>query len=276
MVVLPFPAAAAESMKRIFLTGASSGIGLAIAKGCSAAGHEVWGTARQIERVPALPGIHAVALDLTDPDSLGKVFTSALRVAGYFDVVINNAGSGYFGPAEALLPNDLARHFQILVFGQIELMHLARESMRQRERGLVINVTSLAARLPVPFMAAYNAAKAALASYTMSLQLELASTNVRLVDLQPADINTSFNDAATKAETNDARVSKTWRTADRNMKTAPPPELVARHVLRLIEQTNPPPRITVGNSFQAMIAPLIFRFLPQRLKIWGLRNYYGI
>jgi hypothetical protein len=60
------------------------------------------------------------------------------------------------------------------------------------------------------------------------------------------------------------------------MKAAPPPELVARQVMRLIDQTNPPPRVTVGDSFQAVVAPFIFRFLPQRMRLWGLRRYYGI
>jgi short-subunit dehydrogenase len=175
-------------MKRIFLTGASSGIGLAIATALSANGHEVWGTARKIERIPKLPGMRRVALDLSDRASLGEIFRAALHEAEQFDVVINNAGSGYFGPAEGLSREELARHFQVLVLGQIELMHLALESMREQERGLVINVTSLASRLPVPFMAAYNAAKAALAVYTMSMQLELPNEKVRLIDLQPADI----------------------------------------------------------------------------------------
>jgi short-subunit dehydrogenase len=155
-------------------------------------------------------------------------------------------------------------------------MHLALESMREQEHGLVINISSLASRLPVPFMATYNAAKAALASYTMSIQLELGNGNVSLLDLQPADIRTNFNQAVATAKTKDRRLSKAWQTADHNMQTAPPPELVAGHVLRLIEQKNPPPRITVGNFFQALIAPLIFRFLPQPVRIWGLRNYYGI
>ena len=263
-------------MKRIFLTGASSGIGLAIAKACTAKGYEVWGTARNLERLPALPRFHPVALDLADRDSLGGVFRGALRGAEQFDVMINNAGSGYFGPAESLSTEELARHFQVLVFGQIELMHLAIESMRQQDQGLVLNVTSLASRLPVPFMAAYNAAKAALASYTMSMQLELQNDNIRLVDLQPGDINTDFNSAVAKTETNDPRVNKTWQMVDRNMKAAPPPELVARQVMRLIDQTNPPPRVIVGDSFQAVLAPFIFRFLPQRVRLWGLRRYYGI
>ncbi len=263
-------------MKRIFLTGASSGIGLAIARGLIDQGDEVWGTSRRTERIPALLGLHAVALDLSDRESLGEIFRAAWREAGHFDVVINNAGSGYFGPAEALAQEDLARHFQVLVFGQIELMHLALEAMKKEKRGLVINVTSLASRLPVPFMATYNAAKAALATYTMSMQLELAQGDVRLVDLQPADINTGFNDAIVRAKQNEVRVEQTWAAVDRNMKGAPPPELVARAVLKLIEQSNPPPRITVGDFFQAGVAPLIFRFLPQRVKLWGLKKYYGI
>ncbi len=264
-------------MKKIFLTGASSGIGRAIAETLSAAGHEIWGTARKAERVPVLPGMHRIALDLAERDSLGEIFRAALHEAGQFDVVINNAGSGFFGPAEALSPNELRRFFEVLLFGQIELTRLALEAMRAEERGgLIINVSSLASRLPVPFMAAYNAAKAALASYTMSLQLELPNDKVRLVDLQPADINTHFNEAAVKAASDNKRVRKTWESVDRNMKSAPPPALVARAVLSLIDGQSPPPRITVGGFFQAQVAPFIFRFLPQRLRLWGLRQYYGI
>jgi short-subunit dehydrogenase len=261
----------------MFLTGASSGIGLATASLLAQSGHQMWGTSRDIARLPKIAGLHPVALDLSDAASIREIFQNALTEAGgYFDVVINNAGSGYFGPAELLSSEELKRHFQVLVFGQIELMHLALQSMRDRDRGLVINVTSLASRLPVPFMAAYNAAKAALVSYTMSVQLELPNKNVRLVDLQPADINTSFNDVVARAKTDDTRVDRAWQATDRNMKAAPGPDLVAKHILKLIEQSDPPPRLAVGASFQAAIAPLIFRFLPQRVKLWGLRNYYGI
>jgi len=71
-------------------------------------------------------------------------------------------------------------------------------------------------------------------------------------------------------------VAKTWKAVDRNMKAAPKPELVGKKVLKLIDATNPPPRITVGDTFQSKIAPPIFGFLPQRLRIWGLKKYYGI
>jgi short-subunit dehydrogenase len=267
-------------MKRVFLTGASSGIGLAIAQALLARGDEVWGTSRNLERLPKVPQFHPVRLDLSDPRSVEEAFNAALADAGYFDVLINNAGSGHFGPAENLSEKEIANQFQILVFAQIRLMQLALRNMQIRGEGLIINVTSLAGRLPVPFMAAYNAAKAAMASFTMSIQLELPDSNVRTVDLQPGDISTEFNESVSKSmETDpryDAKVGKTWEAAERNMRNAPKPDLVARHVLKLIEDTHPPPRITVGDAFQTKIAPLIFRFLPQRLRLWGLRRYYGI
>jgi short-subunit dehydrogenase len=267
-------------VKNIFLTGASSGIGLAIAKLLVAQGHEVWGTSRNLERIPKLPRLRPVRLDLDDPRSVEEAFNAVLAEAGHIDVLINNAGSGHFGPAENLSDKEIASQFQILVFGQVELMRLALRMMEARGEGLIINVTSLAGRLPVPFMAAYNAAKAALASFTMSIQLELGDSRVQIVDLQPADISTEFNEGVKKSRQRNARygakAAKTWEAVERNMKKAPKPDLVARHVLKLIKDAHPPPRVTVGGLFQANMAPLIFRFLPQRMRIWGLKRYYGI
>jgi len=267
-------------VKKIFLTGASSGIGLATAQALIGVGHEVWGTARDAGRLPAMPGLHPVALDLEDLISVRQNFENALTEAGAFDVVINNAGSGQFGAAESLTTEIWQKQIQVLLVAQIELCCLALAAMQKDGSGLIINVTSLASRLPVPFMSAYSAAKAAFASFTMTLQLELPRGNVRVVDLQPGDICTSFNESLAKTENVEPRrasaIAQAWKVADRNLKAAPKPQLVARTILRLIDQPDPPPRVTVGSVFQARIAPLIFRFLPQRLRIWGLRNHYGI
>jgi short-subunit dehydrogenase len=267
-------------MKRIFITGASSGIGLAIGKLLVAQGHEVWGTSRNLERIPKMPRWHAVRLDLTDRLSIEEAFDAALTDAGHFDVLINHAGAGHFGPAEFLPAETIANQFQVLVFGQIQLMQLALNRMQTRGEGLIINVTSLASRLPVPFMAAYNAAKAALASFTMSIQLELGNSRVQIIDLQPADIRTAFNQNVLTSVAVDqryeARLEKAWQAVEHYMKNAPKPELVAQNVLRLIDSANPPPRITVGDFFQTKNAPFIFRFLPQRVRLWGLKMYYGM
>src|SRR5947208_2046953 len=274
------PNSSSKIVKKIFLTGASSGIGKAIAKAATETGHEVWGTSRDISRIPSLRRLHCVQLDLSNPDSIDGAFNTALAEAGNFDVLINNAGSGHFGPAENLSEKEVASQFQILVFGHVQLMRLALRVMQARGEGSIINITSLASRLPVPFMAAYNAAKAAMASFTMSIQLELPDSRVRIVDLQPGDICTDFNEAVIKSEVRNqgyaGTTAKAWDKVERNMKDAPKPDLVARRVCELIDQANPPPRVTVGDAFQTKIAPFIFGLLPQRVRIWGLKRYYRI
>src|SRR5437763_11902459 len=128
-------------MKRIFITGATAGIGLATAKLLAKRGDEVWGTSRDPARVPSLPRLHPVRLDLADNVSLGESFRNALDEAGHFDVVINNAGSGHFGPAEHLSPETVEAQFQTVLFSHIELCRLALASMRVHGRGRIINVT---------------------------------------------------------------------------------------------------------------------------------------
>ncbi len=267
-------------MKKIFLTGASSGIGLATARLLVEQGHEVWGTSREVARLAQVSGLHPVRLDLTKSDAIEEAWQQALAEAGAFDVVINNAGAGHFHPAE-LLPDEVLRgQFELLFFGSVHLSQLALRSMQGQGRGLLINVTSLASRLPVPFTAAYNAAKAAIASFTMTLQLELGDSAVRIVDLQAADISTDFNESVSKSLTSDprfrARMECAWEVVDHNMKNAPKPELVARRIARLVTEKNPPPRVTVGDFFQSRIAPAIFSLLPPRVRVWGLRLYYKI
>jgi NAD(P)-dependent dehydrogenase (short-subunit alcohol dehydrogenase family) len=265
-------------MKRIFLTGASSGIGLATAQALLAHGDEVWGTSRNPGQLLKHERFHPVGLDLHDIRNVEETFAGALSEADHFDVVINNAGSGHFGPAELLSLDEIANQFQVVFFSHVRLMQLAVEAMRRRGSGLIINVTSLAALLPVPFMGAYNAAKSAMASFTMSLQVELGDDNVRIVDLQPADIRTNFNDAVNKNTDAgyESRIARTWIAVDKNMKSAPGPEVVARAIVGLIDQKNPPMQVIVGDTFQAKIAPFIFRFLPHRTRIWGLKKYYRL
>lgn len=267
-------------MKKIFITGASSGIGRATAELLAARGDEVWGTSRDPSRIAARARLHGVALDLANPSSVRAGFATALAEAGGFDVVINNAGAGHFGPGEQMSDAAVRRQFETLVFAHLEIARLSLAAMRERGSGRVINVTSLASRLPVPFMAAYNAAKAAMATFTMSLQLEMEHPDIRVLDVQPGDIRTAFNDAIDDATCTVAhyggRVQKAWRIVDRNMKNAPGPDLVARHIAKLIDDPNPPPRVTVGDGFQSVVAPLIWRLLPQRMRVWSLRRYYGI
>ncbi len=277
---------------RIFLTGASAGIGLATAQALTAAGVEVWGTSRQPDRLPTgLPNFHPVALDLNDPRSLADGFARAQQEAsGRFDVLVNNAGGGWFGPGALLPPEELQAQFETLALGPIRLIQLALPAMRTQPGGLVINVTSLAARLPLPFGAAYSAAKAALSVFTAALQMEETAPpragehRVRFVDLQPGDINTGFNRAMAfwsgKDRTDDplaAAVRRSLTASDASMASAPPPERVAEAVCALVTgRQRAAPMVTVGNLWQGLGGSLAYRFLPRRLLLWTIRKNCGL
>ena len=272
---------AASASKAVFLTGASSGIGLETATLLTARGYEVWGTSRDPARLPKLPRFHPVTMDLTRPDSIRENFAAALREAGAFDVLINNAGNGAFGPLEAMPAEIVLDQFQVLVHAPVELIRLALPSMRARGRGMIINVTSLAAQFPIPFMAPYSAAKSALSLLTEALRMELANTPIHVVEIRPGDIDTPFHKQTRKLGTtadvqNDRRTKSVWETQSRNMAAAPPAHRVAQAVLRVINSPRPPPVLVVGGVFQAWVAPLAARLSPLRLQECVLRRYYRL
>jgi len=211
-----------ERPPTVLLTGASSGIGLEIVRLLAARGCEVWGTSRDAAKLPQLPHFHPLRMDLADDASIRESFAQAQRAAGGFDVLINNAGSAVFGPT-ALMPVEMMREqFQLLLHGPMELVRLSLPAMRQRGCGLIVNITSLAGTFPIPYMAAYSAAKGALSACSQCLRLELAGTPVRVVDVQPADINTAFHTATRRvaADTDRTRQEAVWEIQRRNMAAA--------------------------------------------------------
>jgi NAD(P)-dependent dehydrogenase (short-subunit alcohol dehydrogenase family) len=272
---------AGNDSKNVFLTGASSGIGLETTRLLTAHGCEVWGTSRDISRLPQLPRFHAVPMDLARLDSLRESFGAALRQAGAFDVLINNAGAGAFGPLEAMPAEMVREQFQLLVDAPLELIRLALPHMRARGHGTIINVTSLAAQFPIPFMAPYSAAKAAFSVLTETLRVELKDTPIRVVEIRPGDIRTPFHEQTKRLETapgteTESRSKVVWETQVRNMAAAPPPVLVAQAMLRAIKSRNPPPVLVVGGFFQARLAPLAARLVPLRVQEYALRRYYRL
>lgn len=276
----PAKAGGDKAPRTVLLTGASMGIGLEIAQRLAAHGFEVWGTSRDPQRLPKLSHFHPVQMDLAQIESIHDGLAQASKEAGAFDVLINNAGAGCFGPLDAM-PGGMAREqFQLLVFGPLELIRLVLPQMRLRQRGLIINVTSLAGQFPIPYMGLYSAAKAALGSLTVCLRAELANTPVHAVEIRPGDINTRFYDTTQRvaqvAAEDQARMSVVWETQLRNMKAAPSPQIVARAVLRVMNDPNPPPVVTVGGFFQARVAPLASRLSPPRVLEWSLRRFHHL
>jgi short-subunit dehydrogenase len=267
--------------KRIFITGASSGIGLLAARALCSQGHLVWGTSRTLEKLPAFERFHPVVLDLNDDASIEAGFGAALHAAGRFDVLVNNAGAGTFGPLEAFSSDDLRREFQTLLIGPLHLIRLVLPSMRARNAGLIVDVSSLAGELPVPFLSAYSASKSALSALSECLNLELSHTAVRVVDLRPGDIATAFHGSTRRlqsglSEDYAPNLEIAWRTIDRNMARAPSPAIVADVIVSIVNGEIRRPSVAVGDFFQARVAPYLARRSARAWVQWGLRAYYGL
>jgi len=266
---------------RILLTGASSGIGLLTARALCARGHEVWGTSRELSRLPTIEHFHPIALDLNDTASIESAFGQAQAAAGHLDVLINNAGAGVFGPLEAFGERELQAQLQMLLLGPLQLIRLVLPQMRLRNAGLIINVSSLAGELPLPFMAPYSLSKSALSAMSEALTLELSNTAIRVVDVRPGDFATQFHVVTRRLdsaliERYAPNIERAWRSIDQNMARAMDPQKVADTLERIVSGRIRRPVVAVGDFFQARIAPYLSRRAARAWVHWGLRLYYGL
>ena len=267
--------------RQIFITGASAGIGLLTARALCERGHEVWGTSRTINSLPVFERFHPVTLDLNDKASIEAGFSKALAEAGHFDVLINNAGAGVFGPLDAFSDQEFMAQFETLLLGPLRLIRMALPDMRARREGLLINVSSLAGQFPLPFLAPYSLSKAALSAMSEGLTLELAHTGIRVVDVRPGDFATQFHVSTRRIGTAlggayAPNLERAWAAIDRNMNRAPDPQKVADTLVKIVEGRIRSPVVAVGSLFQARVVPLLARLVPRAWLQWGLRAYYGL
>ncbi|MCF0072963.1 SDR family NAD(P)-dependent oxidoreductase [Dyadobacter sp. CY261] len=186
-------------MKNILLTGSSSGFGKVTAQVLAADGHHVFATMRNTETKNRIPAQHltdwaelhnlqltVLDLDVTSDDSAEcAMHEIAGRTGGKIDVLVNNAGVGYLGLNETLSVSQMERMFQVNVIGPDRMIKHVLPYMHQREKGLIINLSGTASRIPLPVMGAYSATKAALDALTISYYYELASAGIGIALVQP-------------------------------------------------------------------------------------------
>lgn len=262
---------------KVFLTGASAGIGLETARVLCRAGHEVWGSSRSLGRLPVLERFHPVELDLLKTEAIAAACDRVWQEAGEIDVLINNAGQAFFGPLEQMPSDSLRRQFELLFFAPLAIQQNLIARMRRGKGGLIVNVSSLAAELPIPFMGAYSAAKASFSVASAALRLEMTDKRIRCVDLRPGDISTDFNQSVARSEgSGGAAAARAWKTIERNMAGAPSATVVAERILAIVEGRDTRPVNRVGDWFQSVLAPLGPRFLSAGLLERWIRSYYGV
>lgn len=186
------------TQKVALVTGASSGIGEAAARGLLAAGFTVYAAARRVDRMASLAeaGVHTLALDVTDAESSARAVTSILDAEGRIDVLVNNAGYGSYGSVEEVPLSTAQAQLDVNVLGLARMAQLVIPQMRAQGNGRILNISSMGGRLAMPLGAWYHASKFAVEGLSDALRMELAPCGIDVVLIEPGSIRTEWGGIA--------------------------------------------------------------------------------
>lgn len=184
--------------KVILLTGASSGIGYETAQKLAAQGHVVYAAARRVEKMQGLAadGIHIMRLDVTDDASMVEGVGRVLAEQGRIDVLVNNAGYGYFGPVETVSMENAREQLEVNLFGLARLTQLVLPHMREQHSGRIVNVSSVAGKVVLVNGGWYNVSKFAVEALSDALRIEMKPFGVDVVLIEPSGIRTPWGQIA--------------------------------------------------------------------------------
>lgn len=255
-----------DHYRTAFVTGASTGLGQAFAQMLLEEGVRVWGTSRDAARLAELaakwPGqFTSVALELRDGAKAEAGFLAADRESGGFDIVVNNAGYGLFGD---FTQTDFAlwqEQLEVMLIHTARLSQAALRGMLARDRGALVNISSLAAEFPLPFQSAYNICKAGLTALNESLMIETAGTGVVILDVRPGDYRTDFEGSVRRPPggVSTPRMQRAWTAFSAMMASGPEPAHAADALRRALVRRRSG-TVRTGRVFQAVLAPLLARF----------------
>jgi len=260
--------------KTALVTGASRGIGRAVAEALVEQGMRVIGTSRSPGKVDWPDGVEAIRLDASSAELVERCWQEAKLDRESIDLLVNNAGAGVFGAFEREDFQNWEQQVGLLLLGVMKLSQLALGKWSAERPGVLVNVGSLACEYPIPYMCAYNAAKAGLAAFSESLQYELDPRAVTVLELRLGDISTRFNDRVVGRPDGEEQQA-VWNAICEHVDKGPSVEFVARKLVKCLVR-NRAGVVRVGGLFQAGVAPLFRRLVSQSLKVVVNRWYYTV
>lgn len=257
-----------KTSKVVLVTGASSGIGQATATLLARKGYRVFGTSRDGKGPPGAP--YAMRqLELSSATSVEYCVRSVLEAAGRIDVLFNNAGFGVVGAVEETSLEEAQAQLEVFLFGVHRTTRAVLPAMRAQRSGRIINMSSAASTLAIPFAGLYSAGKYAMAGFSEALRREVQGFGVWVSYLEATTIRTQAADEVRIAAQRIAdyaplrdRVIEDFRSAIRHGKD---PERVARTVLRVIEAKRP--KLVYRVDTASKLLPIAKALAPQRLSL---------
>jgi short-subunit dehydrogenase len=195
--------------KVVLITGASGGIGAACAAAFRARGAHIAGIARSADKLAAAVGPEGLAIpgDITDPMLRRIAIERTLERFGRIDVLVNNAGRGFYCPTAKASLCEAQQLFALNFFAPLEMMQLVIPGMHAQGEGMIVNIGSIAGRVPLPWLAIYSASKYAIGALTDAVRMELKGTGIHTMTVCLGYVKTGFQDNAMGGDPPDRVVS---------------------------------------------------------------------
>ncbi len=266
-----------EYTKVVLVTGGSSGLGKAICSRLAAMGHTVYGTSRKASSTEGPTDFRMVIMDVTYSASVRSCMQEIIEREGRIDVLVNNAGLGIQGPAEDISAEDAQRLFDTNLIGPHRLCQAAIPHMRAKGKGLIINISSVAANFGLPYRSFYSASKAALDRYSEALGTEVERFGITVVTVQPGEFNTNIKNSRITpkviSEANRPGYERAMEILGGSMHYSRDPDELARLVARIIASPRPKLSYVVAEGMQKLSVQLR-KVLPGRMFMGMVRKHY--
>ena len=264
-----------RNRKVVLLIGASGGIGTVTSELLISKGYKVYGTSRSLESAPKTP-YHLIQLDVNDETSVRECVKELIRKEKRIDILINNAGYALCGALKDISIGQLKENFETNFFGVHRMIREIVPFMIKQNSGQIINVGSFAGRLSIPFQGSYSASKAALASYTDALKIELLRDNIKVSLIEPGDTRTDMNSLRKFAKDyeNDLDAQRAVQIMHKAEQKGTDPKKVAKKILRVTKSKHPKPRYTTGVDI--VLFSFLMRLLPYTIHSLAVRLYYHV
>jgi NADP-dependent 3-hydroxy acid dehydrogenase YdfG len=237
------------------ITGCSTGFGRELATHAINSGYKVVVTARKPETLIELKELNeenvlVLPLDVTDKEQVNKAVQKSIETFGKIDVLINNAGIGYFSSVEESLEEETRNMFEVNFWGLMNMTNAVLPAMRSQQSGHIINFSSIGGLASFPSMGYYHATKYAVEGISESLAQELASFNIKVSLIEPSGFRTDWagrSSVKTQSKIYEDTVGKIIQGAAAASGNEPGnPAKAAEAIIAIVESPNPPLRLLLG------------------------------
>lgn len=264
----------------VLITGASSGIGKATASFLAEKGFTVYGTSRNPEKIKKIEKFRLLPLEVSNRKSIEQAVNAIIKEEGKIDVLINNAGIGITGAIEETPVKEIRKAFNTNLYGPVRVMKAVLPYMRLQKKGIIINITSIAGYMGLPYRGVYSATKGALELITEAMRMEVKDFGVQITNVAPGDFATNI--ASGRYHTplyKDSPYKKPYgnilKMIDEEVSGGNDPVKVARLIYKIIQ--NPRPRIHYkAGAFMQKFSIFLKRILPGKMFEKLMSNHYKL